>query len=95
MSNKTKEEIYDEQISPLMTQIIDICKEHKIANICTFSLDLEEGLCCTTAMVADEFEPQEKFREAIRLIKTTEEPSCISTVTVTKADGSKEITAFI
>lgn len=91
----TKEEIYDEQISPLMTQIIAICKEHGIANICTFSLDLEEGLCCTTAMTTDEFNPPDKFREAIRLIKTVEGLSHLATMTVTKDDGSKEITAFI
>lgn len=53
----TKEQIYDEQISPLMTQVIAICREHKIANICTFSLDEcddgeSEGLRCTTAMQA-------------------------------------------
>ena len=64
----TKEEIYDEQISPLMTQIIAICKENKIANVCSFSLDLDEGLCCTTCMTQDEFEPPEKFKECVKLL---------------------------
>ena len=27
----SKENVYDEQISPLVHQIIDICKEHNIA----------------------------------------------------------------
>ena len=33
---KTKEEIYDEQINPLMAQILTICKEHKIPFACAF-----------------------------------------------------------
>ena len=52
----TKEEIYDEQISPLMEQVIAICSEHKIANVCSFALDAEEGLQCTTMMVGEEYE---------------------------------------
>ena len=35
----TKEEIYDEQINPLMAQIINICKVNKIAMIADFALD--------------------------------------------------------
>ena len=44
-----KEKVYDEQIAPLMKQIIDICKEHEIAHVCSFALsDSETGLLCTT-----------------------------------------------
>jgi len=60
----TKKEIYDEQIRPLMTKIIAICSEHKIGNLCTFSLgddDEGEGLMCTTAMATEEFEPPERL----------------------------------
>jgi len=35
----SKEKIYDEQISPMMTKIIEICKEHNIPTFCTFGLD--------------------------------------------------------
>ena len=31
-----KEEIYDEQISPLMQKIISVCREHGIAMIASF-----------------------------------------------------------
>jgi hypothetical protein len=46
MSDKTKEEVYDEEIAPLMTQIIAICKEHKINTHATFLLD-EDGAVTT------------------------------------------------
>jgi len=52
-----KEAVYDEQISPLMAQIIALCKEHKINMAATFSLgfDPEDGetLFCTTIQPAD------------------------------------------
>ena len=35
----SKESIYDDKIDPLMTQIIEICKENKIPIICSFALD--------------------------------------------------------
>ena len=89
----TKEEIYDEQISPLMTQIIAICKEHKIANVLSFSLDLEEGLCCTTCMTQDEFAPPEKFKECVRLLYPQQSPLMM---TVRDGDGNvKEMHAIM
>lgn len=49
-----KEAAYDEHISPLMTQIIALCKEHKINMIADFSLGYDEEadqtLFCTTTM---------------------------------------------
>ncbi len=42
----TKEQVYDEQINPLVTQITAICKEHGINTHATFFLDDE--LLCTT-----------------------------------------------
>src|SRR5450432_4241349 len=39
-----KEQIYDEQISPLMTQIIKICQDHEIDFIANFELGpVDEG----------------------------------------------------
>jgi hypothetical protein len=37
-----KEQIYDEQISPLMTQIIAVCQEHGIAMVVNFAIPTEE-----------------------------------------------------
>lgn len=71
----TKEAIYDAEIAPLMTQIIAICKEHKIANLCSFDLgpdpidkDDDNHLTCTTAMLTPEFEPDERHLAASRAI---------------------------
>ena len=65
-----KEEIYDSQISPLMTKIIQICKDHKIAMIMSFALptDEEPGLSCSTALLNDEYEPTQTQIEAYNCI---------------------------
>jgi len=76
----TKEEIYDNQIAPLMSQIIAICKEHKIANICTFALpsDEDEGLQCTTVMLDDEFDPPEGYKKAMGHIMPSQSPMMVT-----------------
>lgn len=47
-----KEQVYDEKISPLMKQIIDICQEHNIGMIADFEIpnDEDSDLCCTTGL---------------------------------------------
>lgn len=73
-----KENIYDEHISPLMTKIIEICKEHKIANVCSFDLgpddDDEDGahLACTTVMLEAEYEPDERHIKAATITTSPE-----------------------
>ena len=37
------EKVYDEQISPLMAQIIKICVKNKIPHLCTFAYKYEEN----------------------------------------------------
>lgn len=52
----SKEQHYDDLISPLMAQVIALCKEHKINMAATFALDHnDEGqpLYCTTILDAD------------------------------------------
>lgn len=50
-----KEEIYDEEISPLMAQILDICKTHKIGMVASFALPTSDdaALRCTSALTED------------------------------------------
>lgn len=52
------EKIYDEKISPLMTQIIKICKDENIPMVASYQLDWDEEresyLKCSTALL---FEP--------------------------------------
>ena len=71
-----KEAIYDEQISPLMSKILEICKAHKIAMLSEFCLGWEEDeeddenqLCCTSALLKDEHEPTQRILEAYDLLK--------------------------
>lgn len=51
-----KEQIYDERIAPLMAQILDICKAHKIAMVASFAIPIAEysGLRCTSALLEDD-----------------------------------------
>lgn len=48
----SKEDIYDEEISPLMKQIIKLCRKHGIAMVVSFAIPTEEdpGLRCTTSL---------------------------------------------
>ena len=56
---KTREEIYDEQIAPLMAQIVEICKQNDIPLVAQFQLsEGENAMMCSTVIVpawADEF----------------------------------------
>ena len=45
---RTKEQVYDEEIYPLMDKIVKICVEHEIPTLCTFALG--DGRKCTTAL---------------------------------------------
>jgi hypothetical protein len=64
-----KEQIYDERVAPLMEEIIEICTEHKIAMLASFSVPdgTTEGadLMCTTSLLKEEFGPQKCQLEAI------------------------------
>ncbi len=64
---KTKEEVYDEEINPLMAKIIAICKRDKIAMICNFYLN--DDLQCTTALLSDEYNPTEAQLHALDYIR--------------------------
>lgn len=61
MANGPKEQAYDEHISPLMTKIIALCKEHGIPVVAKFQLDYDEEqegpLYCTTSIVPDDADP--------------------------------------
>jgi hypothetical protein len=83
------EEVYDADISPLMTKIIEICKSHKIAMIADFKLD--EGFHCTTATLSSEFHPAEKQLRALQFLRPQKNFTFAETVE-TAPDGSKKIT---
>lgn len=68
-----KEAVYDEHISPLMAEIIKLCKEHRINMVADFSLgpdpnNDDEPLYCTTALPLDETEGHgiERVNDSVR-----------------------------
>jgi hypothetical protein len=67
----TREEVYDEKIAPLMTQIIEACNEHHIPMIADFDLSDEDqdGLRCTSSILPDEWEPPKEMIEAYHILK--------------------------
>lgn len=66
-----KEQIYDEKISPLMEQIIAVCREHKIAMLAHFAIPAEadDTLSCTTHLPDESGSLPEPIRSAVRIIK--------------------------
>ncbi len=66
----TKEEIFDEQIDPLMRQIITICEKHRISNICSFALDDDEDseLICTTTLIKEDCNPPEYYKDIMQIL---------------------------
>jgi hypothetical protein len=55
----TKEQIYDEQINPLMAQIIKICDEHNISFVFSAQLTTDEededgAMLCTSCKLPDD-----------------------------------------
>ena len=91
----TKEEIYDTQISPLIRQIIAICKQHKIANLCAFALENDgvDGMVWITSMTEEEFAPPQRLKDAVVAVNVKPRP--VTVVTTERADGSKTCEAII
>lgn len=71
MSNR--EAVYDEKISPLMTQIIAICKEHDIPMVASFQYNDDrpdgEPQRCTTIILNQETAPCEVLEAAARVLR--------------------------
>ncbi len=65
----TKEQIYDDQIAPLMAQILAISKEHKIATFASFGLATAEDpdFECTSALLDPEYEPTAALTSCYRV----------------------------
>lgn len=93
----TKEQIYDEKISPLMTQIIAICLEHKIAMIATYDIPNEEddGLCCTTTLPDESGKLTPRIQACARAAQAGRTAPAPLHITTCHADGSKTLTAVL
>lgn len=57
MSARTKEQVYDDEIAPLMAQIIAVCNDHKIAVVAQFHVPNADdaGLVCSTVLLQDAY----------------------------------------
>lgn len=71
-----REKAYDELIAPLMTKIIEACKEHKISMLCNFLIGGKEDgegeagpLFCTSALLGEEYASTRKQLAAYRELK--------------------------
>lgn len=82
-----KEDIYDNEIAPLMSQIIEICRREKIPMMASLeyrhSDDTGDGehLCCTTHLPGPDGKFNEMFGKAVRDIRT---PSPFVALTITQ-----------
>lgn len=103
-----KEDIYDSQISPLMQQIIAICKENGIGLFLTACIPTDEDLhlMCSTCLPSNAAdlskpstdEPGDEIIEQLRRTVYSQRQSKSSPVmhiTTEHADGSKTLTAII
>jgi len=101
-----KEEIYDDQVSPLMQQIITICKDNGIAMQASFDITHDgEGpngedcssLTCTTHLPDGEGKFNERFAKANSIIRQghSSHSTPVMHITTERADGSKTLTAII
>lgn len=76
---RDNEVVYDEQIHPLMAQIIAICKEHGIPMLASFVY--APGEFCTTHIPGPkDDEPSQKLEGARQVIKP---PSAFAMLTIT------------
>jgi hypothetical protein len=79
------EAVYDAELAPLMTQIIEICKRHKMPMIASFAYACEDAdnvRLCTTALPRDGWQPN-SFKAAFAAIYRR--PSLL-VFTIRKAD---------
>lgn len=68
------ENVYDEQIAPLMTQIIEICKHHKLPMFATFlyanDVENDDAGNCTTFLLFEERPIPSKMMDLRKFLAT-------------------------
>lgn len=97
MTAATKEQIYDEQISPLMTQIIAVCKEHGIPIVASFFTPGDDNpeLAVTTALLGNGFEAPVNFSNALRALRPELFAGTPLMLRTEHGDGSATLTAVV
>jgi hypothetical protein len=91
------ESVYDEEIAPLMTKIIEVCRAHKMPMFATFLYqndpDGDDSVCTTNLMFEKERPVPEKILNLERSLRQPRGPAM--RMRVTKGDGSIEDTVII
>jgi len=90
-----KEEIYDKEISPMMKQLIEICKENGIAMCMSFAIPTPEddSLQCTTSIPDESGKLPDHMRSAVAELYRDRTSHTLQ-ITTEKADGSKVLETF-
>ena len=73
METFNKEDVYDAEIGPLMTKIIDICNGHKIPMLASFTYESceEKGIGhCTTLLNGFENRKDDDLQHANKIIRS-------------------------
>lgn len=90
LNNFDKEKKYDERIAPLMTQIIEICKQEKIPFFASFYLkDATEengAMYCTTNIFDKETNNEPDKHKEMREIAYKRDPAFFCAMTIIKGD---------
>lgn len=96
MPSLNKEQIYDQQIAPLVEQIINICKEHGIAMLADFVLPTpdEPDLRCTTMLEDESRQVDPRHHMALNILGINTSTMTM-TITSEHPDGSKQVTAIL
>ena len=99
-----KEQIYDSEISPLMQQIIGICREKGIAMFASFNIAHDgEGpngedcssLTCTLHIPDGAEVFDHRFNKCASIVQREAGQSLAMHITTQNSDGSKTLTAII
>ena len=81
-----KEQIYDESIAPLVTEILSLCQQHGIAMVASFAIPTpaDPDLFCTCLLPDGDGKSCETFEKAANLIRFGAAPQAVAfTITTT------------
>ena len=91
-----KEQVYDTQISPLMVQIIKICKENRIAFLFDAALgfdgDSDSQLRCTSYLLEDDCEPTDEMLQAVEHLRPESTTFLAFTITTSNEGFKQQVT---
>lgn len=88
------EPVYDSEIAPLMSKIIEICKRDNIPFVASFYLNSQDGdpFICTSCLTTSTETP-ESFKDVVRILRSGYKavpPSTIA-MTIVSKDPNKGV----